>query len=178
MKRHTIPADAPWFLLLLAGVLAIAIGQLLFHQASGEALPVSAAVSTLLGIGLVAAYSALLNFEAGKDGKPHRDGATEATAIHQTMNADPALRPIVARLRENELRLAGPVIGVVLLVVLTPRVIATHGTVLDIGLWVASIAGFAVLFAPSSFSADGGNRIGAPSFGMGRQRSVSLTFTG
>ena len=156
-KTHTGPAR-PWITLLLAGLLAIAIGQLLFHQASGESLPVSAVVSTLLGIGLVAAYSALLNFEASKDGKLHRDRATEVM-FPSKHERRPGLRPIVTRLRENELRLAGPVIGVVLLAVLTPRVIATHGTVLDIALWVVSIAGFAAIFAPAGLSDDAGNRI-------------------
>ena len=149
----------PWITLLLAGLLAISIGQLFFHQASGEHLPVSAVLSVLLGVGLVAAYGALLNYDAGKGGQPHIDGAPEATAPSKN-ERQPGLRSIIARLRENELRLAGPVIGVVLLAVLVPRVWAAHGAVLDIALWVASIAGFAVIFTPAAFPTDAENRIG------------------
>ena len=165
-KTHTVPAR-PWITLLLAGLLAISIGQLLFHQAGGGDLPVSAALSLLLGIGLVAAYGALLNFDGGKGRELLADDAPEVTSASKN-ERQPGLRSIMARLRENELRLAGPVIGVVLLAMLVPRVWAAHGAVLDIALWVASIAGFAVIFAPAGFSTHAENRIGLRVFALGR----------
>ncbi len=149
----------PWLLLLFAGLLAIAVGQLSFGLTTSTDLPAAGVVSTLLGIGLIAGYGALVKSPACEvsslsAGFPEKGlGAPETKYWY-------GLHGIADSLRRNELRLAGPLAGVVLLPVLLLRVWGDHGNAWDILLWCASIAAFAAFFIPSRHDITNPNRVG------------------
>ena len=122
-----------WPYFLPVGLLAIVAAQLMFNLGPGQGLPVSGVFAVLAGIGAVAQWTALI----GKSRIPD----------HPVINVSgPALAQPFSGLRD-----AGLVIGSVTLVILLYRVLSGAGTVLDIALWLMTIAAFAAMFVPGEY---------------------------
>ncbi len=157
------PTRRPWLLLLLGGVVAIALAQLSFGLSASTTLPAAGVVSILLGVALIASYTALVD--------PHTPSEKASSRLSQKATEDPptkyreALAGAMEAFRNNDVRWAGPLVGVVLLPVLLFRVWGDRGDVWNLLIWCAVIFTFGIFFAPSGFDAahdkrgDAGGRI-------------------
>ena len=143
---NAVPASRPWLLLLVGGLAAIVIGQLLFSNAGTSGVILPAIVATLLGMALAAAYRAL-----SRTSFDSRPGGESAPSPDDPELFNPADQFTVSRLtasfRQNDIRLLGPVIGLVLVPVLFLRIWGDQGAGWDIVIWLATVAGFASFFA-------------------------------
>ena len=144
------PARPPWLLLLLGGGVAIALAQLSFGLSSSTTLPAAGVVSIVLGVALIAAYASLVNHRTPSEKAPNSQSQNTA-GIPPTQKYREALASAVEALRNNEVRWAGPVVGIVLLPVLLFRVWGDRGDTWDLLIWCATIVAFGVFFAPSGF---------------------------